>query len=123
MKNSTMSSFEKYNFIVDTLIQFESEGANEPKTKFERDYSKKFEIIGNIEGRCLYWKTNNGDSIIVPNFEAAFDLMKEAHYGLTHSRDPHKDKVELDSKCYRISEECLKLFLKLCPLCFPISRT
>jgi hypothetical protein len=60
--------------------------------------------------------------VIVPTFETAFDITKDVHYGLAHARDPHKNKVELDSKCYGISEECLKLFLKMCPLCFP-SRT
>ena len=122
MKNSTMITMEKYNIIVEILLELESKGINEPKTKTERDYSKKYEIIGNVKGRCLYRKTKHGDSVIVPTFETAFDIMKDVHYGLAHARDTHKNKVELDSKCYGISEECLKLFLKLCPLCFP-SRT
>ncbi len=47
MKNSTMISVEKSNFIVETLIELESKGINEPKAKTERDYSKKYEIVGN----------------------------------------------------------------------------
>ncbi len=56
--------------------------------------------------------------MIVPTFENAFDIMKDVHYGLAYARDSHKNKVESHSKCYGISEKCLKLFLKLCPLCF-----
>ncbi len=109
---------EKSNFIVDTLMHFESKWIHEPKTKYKKDYSKKYEIIGNIKVRCLYRKAKQRDSIIVPTFESAFDIMKDVH-GLAHAKDPHKNKVELDSKCYGISEKFLKLFLKLCPLCFP----
>jgi hypothetical protein len=59
------------------------------------------------------------DSIMVPTFETAFDLMKESHYGLAHARDLNKNKKELDSKYYGIPSSALKLFLQLCPLCFP----
>ena len=64
MKNSTMITMEKYNIIVEILLELESKGINEPKTKTERDYSKKYEIIGNVKGRCLYRKTKHGDTLV-----------------------------------------------------------
>ena len=64
-------------------------------------------------------KKKDGESMMVPTFQNAFDIMKESHYGLAHARDLKKNKNELDSKCYRIPSSALKLFLNLCPLCFP----
>jgi hypothetical protein len=49
-----MITLEKYNSIVEVLQELYSKANNAPKSKQERDYAKKYELIGNIKGRCLY---------------------------------------------------------------------
>ena len=121
MKNSTLIGKEKYQEIVSLLLQLSSRHKKQPKSKFERDVEKKYVLVGNIDKRCLYCRTPNG-TVAITTLEEVFDVMRTIHYSLGHPRDFRKNKVALDEKYFKIPEKCVRLFLQLCPMCFPSKR-
>jgi len=95
---------------------------NKKKSKQERDYLKWYCNMGTMENRCLYRSCKSREPLLIPTFEEIFDIMCKAHNLLSHPRDYKKNEAELDRTYYSIPEQCIKLFLKLCPPCFPCRK-
>jgi hypothetical protein len=95
---------------------------NKKKSKQERDYLKWYCNMGTMENRCLYRSCKSREPLLIPTFEEIFDIMCKAHNLLSHPRDYKKNEAELDRTYYSIPNQCIKLFLKLCPLCSPCRK-
>jgi hypothetical protein len=113
----------KYNKIVQDLQYC----AREPNTKLwsleQKRYHSKFIIQGNYKNRMLRRKKkgkNDAPTKLVVTFEEVFDIMLFHHTKLSHARDYAKNKTECDKIWWSIPESCLRLFLNLCPYCFPV---
>jgi hypothetical protein len=48
MKNSTLISKQKYNGVVQVLLDLETKSKKQQKTKEERDYQWRYILIGNV---------------------------------------------------------------------------
>jgi len=58
MKNSTSVRKDKYDSIVSMLIKLSNHSKKQTLSKFQRDCKKKYVVMGNINKRCLYWRTD-----------------------------------------------------------------
>jgi hypothetical protein len=118
MKNSTLITREKYDQIVNVLLELQQlRGRANYKGPIPKDalrFDKIYELKANIGSRCLY--RNN---LLVTTFEDVFEVMYNTHMSLGHARDIKKNKARLDQVYYSIPESCVKDFLKLCPYCCP----
>jgi hypothetical protein len=122
MSNSTVITREKYDEIVQTLLQNSTIMKGKKLSKRERDCVKKYVLVGNIVGKCLYWKGSFNNHLSITAYEDVFDVMQSTHESLGHPRDYRKNKYALDELYFKILEQCMKSFLKLCPLCFPAKK-
>jgi len=121
MKNSTLIMTDKYNHIVHSLIELHRPHQKGPiKGPLPSDalkYDKVYELKSNIGKQCLYRK-----NLMVTTYKEVFDIMLNKHTSLGHARDIKKNKAKLDQEYYLIPESCVKLFLQICPYCFPARR-
>jgi hypothetical protein len=118
MKNSTLIMTDKYNKIVNRSIELQRLRWKGPiKGPLPSDalkYDKVYELKSNIGKWCLYRK-----NLMVTTYKEVFDVMLSKHASLGHARDIKKNKAKLDQEYYLIPESCVKLFLQICPDCFP----
>ena len=122
LSNTTLLSTMKYNSLVQDLQYVARERNQKLWTDEQKRYNKKFILIGNIQYRMLNRKNKHGNpdlDKLVATYEEVFDIMLFHHRRLSHTRDVRKNKIELDKVWWSIPESCLKLFLKMCPYCFP----
>jgi len=122
MSNSTLITREKYDKIVEILLRNNTITKGKKLSKKERDSIKKYVLVGNVGGKCLYRKGSFNNHLSITTYEDVFDVMQSTHESLGHPRDYRKNKYALDELYYKIPEQCVKLFLKLCPLCFPAKK-
>ena len=115
MKNSTSVRKDKYDSIVSMLIKLSNHSKKQTLSKFQRGCKKKYVMMGNINKRCLYWRTD--ESFHISSHYVWGCVWCDA-INLGHPRDYRKNKVTLDEKYFKIPEQCIKIFLQLCPLCF-----
>jgi hypothetical protein len=125
MKNTTLIEQSKYDHIVKSLQSVRKKqntttiDKDKIPTSAERRFNKKYRLKGNMQYRCLRRKLSNGCYKLVPTYEEIFSIMSYHHNRLSHTRDLHKNKRELDKVWYKIPESCIKIFLNTCPYCFP----
>jgi len=119
MSNSTLITREKYDKIVEILLQNPTITKGEKLSKKKRDCIKKYVLVGNVAGKCLYQKGSFNNHVSTTTYEDVFDVMQRTHESLGHHRDYRKNKYALDELYFKILEQCVKLFLKLCPYVSP----
>ena len=89
MKNTTLITQEKYNRVVETIIELwriKSKGCKKiPIPREALKFNRIYELKGNINERCLY--RNN---LLVITYEEVFDVIKKMHISLEHARDIKK---------------------------------
>jgi hypothetical protein len=73
------------------------------------------------ESACIGGGSFNSH-LSITTYEDVFDVMQSTHESLGHPRDYRKNKYALDELYFKIPEQCVKIFLKLCPLCFPAKK-
>jgi len=56
MSNSTLITREKYDEIVEILLQNPTITKGKKLFKKKRDCIKKYVLVGNVAGKCLYWR-------------------------------------------------------------------
>jgi hypothetical protein len=91
MKNSTLITREKYDKIVNVLLELQQlRGRANYKGPIPKDalrFEKIYELKANIGSRCLY--RNN---LLVTTFEDVFEVMYNTHMSLGHARDIKKTR-------------------------------
>jgi hypothetical protein len=91
MKNSTLITREKYDQIVNVLLELQQlRGRANYKGPIPKDalrFEKIYELKANIGSRCLY--RNN---LLVTTFEDVFEVMYNTHMSLGHARDIKKTR-------------------------------
>ncbi len=77
----------------------------------DRNNRRKYELVGNIAGHCLY---RNG--LVVTTVEKVFDVILEAHIRLNHARSSFKNKecIKKQLGYYGVPKTAVKCFVETC---------
>jgi hypothetical protein len=77
----------------------------------DRNNRRKYELVGNIAGHCLY---RNG--LVVTTVEKVFDVILEAHIRLNHARSNFKNKecIKKQLGYYGVPKTAVKCFVETC---------
>jgi hypothetical protein len=119
MSNSTLLSKDRYYYILGCLKSIQRKGPKQKSWSLdEKRFNGKYKILTNVKDRCIYRRNKIGEWVQVTFYEEVWDLMHSSHQDLSHTRDFKKNKTALDKVYYKIPEQCIRLFLKLCPICF-----
>ncbi len=106
--NTHLITDAKYNEIV-KLLRTKAKTTERGNT---RKLRQTYELVGNVENRCLYRKGK-----VVTTFERVFDVILEAHSSIGHSRDPrkHKDYLKDTLNYFGIPGPAVQMFINTCP--------
>lgn len=77
----------------------------------DRNNRRKYELVGNIAGHCLY---RNG--LVVTTVEKVFDVILEAHIRLNHARSNFKNKecIKKQLGYYGVPKTAVRCFVETC---------
>ncbi len=77
----------------------------------ERNNRRKYQLVGNIAGHCLY---RNG--LAVTTVERVFDMILEAHIKLNHARSNSKNKECIKDQLgyYGVAKTAVQCFVDTC---------
>jgi hypothetical protein len=97
----------KFEELVKLLSNLLPKGA----TMVERNRRRKYQLVGNIAGHCLY---RNG--LVVTTVEKVFDVILEAHIKLNHARSNIKNKECIKDQLvyYGVPKTAVQCFVDTC---------
>jgi hypothetical protein len=77
----------------------------------ERGYRRKYQLQGNVAGRCLYLC-----GAVVTTYEEVFEVIQEAHVKLKHARDTRKNKkcINQDLVFNGVPEQAVACYIDTC---------